>query len=335
LNNARFSRREPPVEVNDGVIGRVDFVQDGAQAKLVAKLHPSSVSSEIQKFNEPPRIVLDIRPKGASLGLGSNQKDVLSQPIDWNVEPEPRSDRSSLTTIVIDPGHGGRDVGARGKGGLLEKDVALDVALRLKQVVEKTPGMKVILTRNNDYFVSLEERTVMANNAKEGKPADLFISIHTNSHKSSAVDGFEAFYISDKFDPGAEATAAMENAVVALEKEGKKGADSSLSPILWDLQFTEFISESSELAFIAQEKLGGRLNSRNRGVRQAKFIVLSGVAMPSVLLELGFISNRVEEAEMKTNDYRDKCAGALADAIFHFKERHDARLGLLDGKTTH
>lgn len=334
LANARFARREPSMEVNDGVVGRVDFMQDGARARLLATLRPDSVSSEIQKFNEPARIVLDLRPKGTPLASGDNPKNILPAPDGPIVEPSSPRPRLSLTTIVIDPGHGGRDRGARGRGGLVEKEVTLDIALRLKRLVENTPGMKVVLTRIDDSFVSLEERTIIANSARDGKPADLFISIHTNSHKSSDVDGFEAFYISDKFDPGAEATAAMENAVIAFEQEGKNG-DSSLSPILWDLQFTEFISESSELAFIAQEKLGQRLSSRNRGVRQAKFIVLSGVAMPSVLLEVGFISNRVEEAEMKTGDYKDKCAEALADAIFHFKKRHDARLGLLDGKTTH
>jgi N-acetylmuramoyl-L-alanine amidase len=315
-------------------VGNVEFIQRGKQAELRIKLRAEKITSEIQRFNDPPRIVFDIRPQQAALGAMFTRKEALSQPNGWN-EPQPEAERpkSEFTTVVIDPGHGGKDVGARGRAGLFEKDVTFDIALRLKQLIEKKPGMQVVLTRNNDYFVTLEERTIIANTAKDGKPADLFISIHTNSHKSPSIGGFESFYISDTVDPSAEATVALENAVIALEKEAKKETDGSLVPILWDLQFTEFISESSELAFIAQEKLNDLLNTRNRGVRQARFIVLSGVAMPSILIEVGFISNRVEEAKMKTSDFKNKCAEALADAVFDFKERHDVRLGLLDGKT--
>jgi N-acetylmuramoyl-L-alanine amidase len=235
---------------------------------------------------------------------------------------------------VIDPGHGGKDQGARGRGGLLEKDVTLDIALKLKELIENDPGMKVILTRSGDYFVSLKERTAIANHAKGSAPADLFISIHTNSHKSPKVGGFEAYYISDAIDPSAEATAAMENAVVALEWDTGGPVESALTPILWDLQFTESISESSELAFIAKEELGERLNTRNRGVRQAQFIVLAGVAMPSILVEVGFISNRIEEAKLKTADYKNKCAEALAASVAAFKERYETRLGLLNRKSS-
>jgi len=334
FSNSRFARREPPVEINDGVVGNVEFVQRGTQAELLIKLRTEKITSEIQRFNDPPRIVFDIRPQQATLGAMFTRKESLPQPNGWNEpQPEPARPRSEFTTIVIDPGHGGKDVGARGRAGLFEKDVTFDIALRLKRLIEKKAGMKVVLTRNNDYFVTLEERTVIANTAKDGKPADLFISVHTNSHKSPSVGGFESFYISDTADPSAEATVALENAVIELEKEAKKDTNDSLVPILWDLQFTEFISESSELAFIAQERLNDLLNTRNRGVRQAKFIVLSGVAMPSILIEVGFISNRIEEAKMKTGDFKNKCAEALAEAVFDFKERHDVRLGLLDGKT--
>ncbi|MBI4831689.1 MAG: N-acetylmuramoyl-L-alanine amidase [Candidatus Lindowbacteria bacterium] len=244
-------------------------------------------------------------------------------------EPGPLPKQAPFTTVVIDPGHGGKDYGARGRGGLTEKDVALNVALKLKERIEAA-GLKVVLTRTDDLFVPLRERTSIANHAKNGAPADLFISIHANSHTSPSVDGFEAYYVSDAIDPGAEATAAIENAVIGLE-EGEETGKSSLTSILWDLQYAEFIFESSELAFIVQEELGKRLDARDRGVRQARFIVLSGVAMPSVLVELGFISNRAEEAKLKTEGFKNECSESLGAAVLAFKERYETKLGLLNG----
>jgi len=335
FSDARFSRLEPPVDINDGVIARLEFLQADHSSKLLIKTQAKRRTYEMQRYNDPPRIVVDVLPD-EPLVTTLGQRTVLPQPNGLTeIEPEPQRERLLLTTVVIDPGHGGKDVGARGAGGLMEKEVVLDIALRLKKLIEQKDGMKVVLTRNSDYFVSLEERTMIANSAKEGAPADLFISIHTNSHKSPKIGGFEAYYISDAVDPGAEATAALENAVVAFEKQGKGPAPDSLVPILWDLQFMEFISQSSELAFIAQEQLANRLNTRNRGVRQARFIVLSGVAMPSVLIEVGFISNRVEEAKMKTPDFKERCAEAVSAAVLNFKERHDVRLGLLKKDAKH
>lgn len=327
LPNSRFLQHQAPVDINDGTVVRLEFLQEARSAKLLVKKSIDKVTSDLQKYNDPPRIVIDVRPD-EPVAVTPFQQTSLMPPSNGILEHEPeRRPEQSLTTVVIDPGHGGKDVGARGKGGLLEKDVALDVALRLKELVERKTDIKVVLTRNTDAFISLEERTIIANCAKDGGPADLFISVHTNSHKSPKVDGFEAYYISDKVDPGAEATAALENAVVNLEREGNAQAD-PVTPILWDLQFTEFISESSELAFIAEKELSGRLNTRDRGVRQAKFIVLAGVAMPSVLIEMGYISNRVEESKMKTAEFKERCAEGLAEVVFSFKKRRDTRLGL-------
>jgi len=194
-------------------------------------------------------------------------------------------------------------------------------------------GVRVVLTRSGDDFVPLKDRTSIANSAKDGTPADLFISIHVNSHMSPKIDGFEAYYVSDAVDPGAEATATRENAVVDLERNDNDPMKSQIAPILWDLQFTEFISESSELASIAQAELGSRLNTRDRGVRQAQFIVLSGVAMPSILVEVGYLSNRTEELKLKTADFKNRCAEALKAAVAHFKERHDVKAGPLNGES--
>jgi N-acetylmuramoyl-L-alanine amidase len=298
---------------------------------LIVKTVPEDIKYEMQKHNDPPRIVVDISPAAPQIAtdflIGS---DLPTRPNGWT-EPDlvAPKEKFPFTTIVIDPGHGGKDKGAQGRGGLYEKEVTLGIALELKKLVEERAGMKVVLTRTGDYFVPLKDRTAIANHAKDGMPADLFISVHTNAHKSPKVGGFESFYISDSIDPDAEATAALENAVVDFEAGAGNTLPTPLTPILWDLQFTEFVSESSEFAAFAQKELAERLNTRNRGVRQGQFIVLAGVAMPSILVEVGFISNRVEEAKLKTSDFRNKCAGALAAAVSEFKKRRDVRLGLL------
>jgi len=330
LPHARFMQPAEPIEVGGRVVDLIESVQTSDDAKLIVRTVPEEIKYEIQEHDDPPRIVLDVSPASPTIVTNFLAAPGLSTRTNGWAEPEPVDPRrrSPFTTVVIDPGHGGKDNGARGRGGLREKEVTLAIALKLKELIERQPGVKVALTRTGDYFVPLKERTAIANHAKEGMPADLFISIHTNAHKNAKVGGFESFYISDTIDPDAEATAAMENAVVALD-DPDDFADADLIPILWDLQFMEFVSQSGELAATIQNELGKRLGTRNRGLRQGKFIVLAGVAMPGALVEIGFISNRVEEAKFKTADFRDKCAGALAAAVSTFKERRDVRLGLL------
>ena len=331
LANFRLLQSAAPTVVGDRIVELLEPVHTATDAKLIVRTVADQIKYEVQKHNDPPRVVVDIRPAAPAIIMNFDTSPIFpAQPDGWI---EPKSSRLPepfpFTVVVIDPGHGGKDQGAAGRGGLLEKDVTLGIALKLKELIEKKPGMKVVLTRSSDYFVSLKERTSIANSAKNGAPGDLFISIHTNSHKNPKVGGFEAYYVSDALDPSAEATASLENAVIEFELGADDQARADLTPILWDLQFTEFVSESSELAFIVQRELSKRLNTRNRGVRQAQFIVLSGVAMPSILVEVGFISSRVEEAKLKTADFRNRCAEALSTATVAFKERHDMRLGRL------
>ncbi len=331
LPHSRFMQSTEPIEVGGRIVDLIEFVQTSVDAKLILRTVPEEPKYEIQKHDDPPRVVVDVRPASPTIVTDFLATPPLPvKPNGW-AEPEPLSPgrRFPFTTIVIDPGHGGKDNGARGRGGLYEKDVTLRIALKLKELIEREAGMKVILTRNGDYFVRLKERTAIANHAKAGMPADLFISIHTNAHKSQKVGGFESFFISDAMDPDSEATAALENAVIELETDTDDPGLEALTPILWDLQYTEFVAQSSELASMAQRELAVRLNTRNRGVRQGRFIVLAGVAMPAILVEVGFISNRVEEAKMKTADFRNKCAEALAASVSAFKKRRDIRLGLL------
>lgn len=228
-----------------------------------------------------------------------------------------------IELVVIDPGHGGRDPGAIGRKGLKEKDVVLDVAQRVARLL-KDNGIKVLLTRSQDNFVSLDERTAIANRNR----ADLFLSIHANAAFSRRAGGFETYYVSEAIDDHARAVAAIENSVLELEREGsQKKLDDTLHAILWDLAYTEFRVESIEWGEIVQQELNKKLRSENRGVKPGPFYVLKGAQMPSLLVEIGFISNVVEESNLRKSSYRDDIARALANSLIRYKKIYEKRAG--------
>jgi N-acetylmuramoyl-L-alanine amidase len=229
--------------------------------------------------------------------------------------PEPNRDgERSLTRalglkinrIVIDAGHGGHDTGTIGPHGLLEKDVCLDVALRLGNLIEqKLPGADVIYTRKDDTFVPLEERTQIANDAK----ADLFISIHANSSEDRSARGVETYYLN--FATSAE---AME--VAARENANSQESMHDLQDLIKKIARNDKIEESKDLAEDVQESLSSRLQlvsrrERNRGVKKAPFVVLIGANMPSVLAEISFLSNPYDESLLRKASQRQRIAEGL------------------------
>jgi N-acetylmuramoyl-L-alanine amidase len=198
--------------------------------------------------------------------------------------------------IVIDPGHGGHDTGTIGKGGLREKDLVLDVALQLRSMLEEKLGAEVILTRDRDVFVSLEDRTAIANQ----RQADVFVSIHANSSSNRATSGVETYFLSF--------------ARTAAER------DRDLQDLVAKIARADKSAESRELAAILQRQLytGARRlfpSPRNRGVRSAPFIVLIGANMPSVPAEVAFISNPRDEKLLKKEDNKQRLAKALFSGI--------------------
>jgi N-acetylmuramoyl-L-alanine amidase len=215
-----------------------------------------------------------------------------------------------VRTIVIDPGHGGHDTGTIGPHGLEEKDVCLDVALRLGRIIEqRLPGAQVIYTRKTDAFVSLQERTAIANQAH----ADLFISIHANSSPDSQARGVETYYLNFATSPEAIAVAARENAT-------SEETENDLPDLLKKIARNDKIEESKELAGDVQESLSERLelvsrNERNRGVKKAPFVVLIGANMPSVLAEISFLSNPVDERMLRKPVQRQRIALGLYRGI--------------------
>ncbi len=212
--------------------------------------------------------------------------------------------------IVIDPGHGGHDTGTIGPHGLEEKDVCLDVALRLGRIIEqRLPGAQVIYTRKTDVFVPLQQRTAIANRAH----ADLFISIHANSSPDPAVRGVETYYLNFATSPEAMAVAARENAT-------SDETQHDLPDLLKKIARNDKIEQSKELAKDIQDSLSQRLelvsrSERNRGVRKAPFVVLIGANMPSVLAEISFLSNPTDERMLRNPAQRERIAMGLYRGI--------------------
>jgi N-acetylmuramoyl-L-alanine amidase len=212
--------------------------------------------------------------------------------------------------IVIDPGHGGHDTGTIGPHGLMEKDLCLDVALRLGQEIEeKLPGAEVIYTRKDDTFIPLEQRTAIANEAK----ADLFISIHANSSHDSAARGIETYYLN---------FATSEESMEVASRENAQAQESmhDLQDIIKKIARNEKIEESKELASDVQDSLSHRMQlvssgEKNRGVKKAPFVVLIGANMPSILSEISFISNPGDEKLLRKTDQRQHVADGLYRGI--------------------
>ena len=224
-----------------------------------------------------------------------------------------------VAKIVIDPGHGGKDCGSIGWNGIMEKDVTLAIAKRLKSDIEQRLATEVILTRDRDVFVPLEQRTAIAN----VEQADLFISIHSNSSKNDRIAGIESFYLGLTREPRAQMLAALENASAQQNLN-------ELEDVIKKITMYEKMNESKEFALKVHRKLFQTLkkiepNSRDRGVKKAPFVVLIGADVPSILLEIGFISNKKEAEIISSSATQDKVASGISKGI----EDYLASLGTL------
>jgi N-acetylmuramoyl-L-alanine amidase len=226
-------------------------------------------------------------------------------------------------TIVLDAGHGGMDDGARGARGLVEKELVLDVGRRMASRLREHE-LRVVMTRDDDRFVPLEERFAIANDAR----GDLFISIHANATKDAGVSGVETFFLAvDASDEEARRVAARENEAFAGSGAIPELND-PLNAILGDLITSDYLKESNEFARLAQRRLAGDDANHSRGIKQAPFVVLQGVQMPSSLVEIGFVSNPAEAKRLRSSRARDRIAAALVDAVLEFGRRFDARRGV-------
>jgi N-acetylmuramoyl-L-alanine amidase len=264
--------------------------------------------------------------RGATGSLSARSKSGKAKPD--LIQPAPsaqptREGQSTLTRalglkigrIVVDAGHGGHDTGTIGPTGLMEKDLCLDVALRLGKIIQqRLPGADVVYTRSDDTFIPLEERTHIANDVK----ADLFISIHANSSHDHEARGIETYYLNLKGSPDAMEVAARENATAQESVH-------DLEDLVKKIARSEKIDESREFASDIQESLAKRIQKsykpvKDRGVRKAPFVVLIGADMPSILTEISFLSNPADEQLLKKPEHRQRLAEGLFQGVASYLE---------------
>lgn len=272
----------------DPLVERVEVTPGGVRIRLKA-------DSEVQQYQlaDPFRLVFDI------------YRSTVAAP----AQPPPRPLRQrddGVYTIVLDPGHGGPDNGAQGPSGSLEKDLTLQLALLLERKLEAALSARVVLTRRTDVELELEERTALANQNK----ADIFLSLHLNAALRAKAEGAETYFLSLQ--------ASDELAAEVAEQENRLAGDDPLHDlqlILWDLAQSHHLAESQRLAKLIQEEFNQALGLTNRGVKQAPFRVLSGAAMPAVLVEFGFLSNPDEEAKLRDAGYQHDLTDAVVRAV--------------------
>jgi N-acetylmuramoyl-L-alanine amidase len=291
--------------VHDGFIGELR-VERGATDTVIHVIFEGVAGQlKTKTLTDPPRLLLDfVRP----------------------TEPGPpgrREGETRLRSVVLDAGHGGHDSGTRGPTGLFEKDLVLDVTRRVAKLARERLEVKVLLSRDDDRFVTLKDRTSFANREN----ADLFVSIHANGHRQADSAGIETYFLSSEAtDSAARQLAALENNVVQFERPTATTVAARpdfLKTILWDLAQSEFQVQSSRVAEIVLDSMTRALRVPNRGVKQAGFYVLGGAAMPAVLIEIGFVTNPKEERRLKESAYRDEIARAIFAGLAEYKRDYE------------
>ncbi len=274
--------------------------------------HPA-IKATSEPTSAPTAVAVAPRDKSAKKGSKPTQAQLAAA---REAAPTSAGDRSLIRAlglkigrIVIDPGHGGHDTGTIGPEGLMEKDLVLDVSLRLGRLLEARLGADVVYTRDDDTFIPLETRTAIANE----KQADLFVSVHANSSPDPEARGVETYYLNFTSSPDALEVAARENAV-------SEKSIHELQDLVKKITLKEKIDESRELASDVQASLYQGLSAKNsslhnRGVKKAPFVVLIGANMPSILAEISFVSNPIDEQRLETPEYRQKIAESLYRGI--------------------
>jgi N-acetylmuramoyl-L-alanine amidase len=318
---------ESSIPIKDGLLKRARAGQYNRQTVRVVLDIESIGGYKIFHLHDPFRIVVDVqgiekKKKRAPKKTVKARKRPVRKGIRRVKKPDKKVSLArqlglSVSRIVIDPGHGGKDPGCYIKGGIKEKTIVLKLAKSLKKKVEEQLGCEVILTRTKDVFLSLENRTAFANMKK----GDLFISLHINAHKQRNVHGIETYFLNMATDERAVLLAARENAT--SEKN-----ISDLQTILNDLMLNTKISESSKLAYEVQngmvKKVKGRYKRwKSLGVKQAPFAVLIGAQMPAILIETGFITNPTERKRLLSKTYLDTLADGIVAGIRAYMESID------------
>ncbi|HJM83203.1 MAG TPA: N-acetylmuramoyl-L-alanine amidase [Nitrospinota bacterium] len=298
--------------------GLVRSIRMGKNDKSVIRVVFDLAENSYHKVTvlpNPFRIVVDF-------GLNDSKRtrtvknSITPNSVDTKVKKNKESQRSRNITIVIDPGHGGKDAGAVGSHGIKEKEVALSIAKKLRVALKNKIRCKVILTRATDRFISLDERTVIANSSD----ADLFVSLHANSSHNRLAKGLETYFLSPARSKDEMETAARENLLV---NKTRNLAENDIAYIMTDLENTQKINDSVKLAQSTQSSMvkgvrGIYRNVEDRGVKQAMFYVLLNTSMPSILVEANFVSNRRGEKLLVNHSYQSALASSIATGIVNY-----------------
>ena len=304
-----------------GIVRRIVPIQKPESAQLAFRLKDEVDVPEMYQTTDPHEIVISLRKSTRSADVSVRE----------NLYRE--SQRWLIDTVVLDPGHGGKDPGSIGKGGLKEKTVVLDIAKRLGKLLVSRLGVRVVYTRDEDVFVPLKSRGRLAN--REG--GKLFISLHANYYSERNIRGFEIYLMRPGKTAEAVEVARRENSVIRFEESTTVyDSMSSEGVILASLVQSAFMKESEDLAGILQMAMSRRVKTEDRGVKQAGFLVLVGASMPNVLVEVGYLSNRAEERLMRGRRFRQRVAEALYEGIKSFREKYEqmivAQPGLGDSR---
>lgn len=330
-------RGEEKINIGDGVVRGADLVQENKVARLVINPDDNFGKPSVFRLSNPDRIVIDISkdqsqvpqsisagaepevsvipPSGSLYGGLSTAAVAASSAAGMNIPDKMTLDRSARKRIVIDAGHGGKDPGGRKLFGLKEKEINLGTARDLYDLLKNEEIFDVLLTRADDTFVPLADRSRMANDFK----ADMFISIHANASRDRREKGFEIYFMSEKAsDPWAAEVADYENSVVGLEDGG--GQADATAMLLHSLARNEYMNEGSRLAGLVTAELEKRTPYVNRGVKQAAFYVLRGTYAPGILVELGFMTNSSDEKNLNNKKVQAKTANAIYRGVMKYAE---------------
>jgi N-acetylmuramoyl-L-alanine amidase len=322
------------VDMDDGVVAAYSVRQEARAARVTVRFASPGERWQASELSDPRRVAVDvyapggappaaapaaeaaeIRPEEAAPGEEAPAPAVVSTTPKTAAAPARKAPaappaKPRRRIVVIDAGHGGKDPGATGTRGTKEKDITLSAALSLAAVLRERGDFDVVLTRSDDTFVPLSDRSKRANDLD----ADLFVSLHCNSARNRRERGFEVYSVSETAsDPEAEALAETENA--ALELEGKKPEDETAKQILLAMTKTEMINESAPFAALVERAVGKRVDVPDRGQKQAGFYVLRGTHAPAILVEMAFLSQSKEEAELGSRRFRRKMVEGIAAGI--------------------
>jgi N-acetylmuramoyl-L-alanine amidase len=342
------------VELDDGVVASYAVKQEPRQARVTVKFAQTGQRWVASEQKDPRRFVVDVYapgvvPDGAAPVDDSSDAEappvkpaaavVSAAPVASTAAPAasaaaaPAASTAAATAakpapapaapakprkrvVVVDAGHGGKDPGATGTRGTKEKDITLAAALELAKVLKERGDFTVVLTRDDDTFVPLSDRSKAANDID----ADLFVSLHCNSAYNHRENGFEVYSVSETAsDPAAQALAAAENA--SLELEGKKPEDETAKMILLAMTKTEMINESAPFAALVERAIGKRVDEPDRGPKRAGFYVLRGTHAPAILVEMAFVSNAKDEAQLGSRRFRRKMAEGVAAGIADYARK--------------